>query len=337
MFAAPLSYLPNSEPKWNPEMPPSADRACVVCGATTLNKRSKYCFTHYQESPTAKKLAAKKETLANLESRPEAQQPKSAIVSITNEIRRLEQEKEPSSPGSFCPGTGSWDPEEPVPEEPAEDPSAGSHQGRTESVAEEAGEPPEPATEPSGLSDGVSDGNPPGEPEEPPEPATEPSGLSDGVSGGDPPISRELARQMRQEVETGKSARGRALSEEEIRLRLAKLQRRVVFLPLRFRQTELSRINELERRFVGHLADVANTICDHTTAALEPLVARAEGRLPPMREGQTIAQRKTELDLAMVSLRSERRELVAAEKREREERRATQPSKRRRKEPSGEP
>jgi hypothetical protein len=56
-----------------------------------------------------------------------------------------------------------------------------------------------------------------------------------------------------------------------------------------------------------------------------------------MREGQTIAQRKTELDLAMASLRSERRELVAAEKREREERRVAQPAKRRRKEPSGEP
>jgi hypothetical protein len=56
-----------------------------------------------------------------------------------------------------------------------------------------------------------------------------------------------------------------------------------------------------------------------------------------MREDQTLAQRKTELDLAMVSLRSERREIVAAEKRERDERRAAQPSKRRRKEPSEEP
>jgi hypothetical protein len=165
MFAAPLSYLPNSEPKWNPEMPPSADRACVVCGATTLNKRSKYCFTHYQETPAAEKLAKKKETLANLESRPEAQQPKSAIVSITNEIRQLEQEKEPSSPGSFCPRTGSWASEEAVPEEPAEDPSAGSHQGRTESVAEEAGEPPSETGSHQGRTESVAEeaGEPPSE------------------------------------------------------------------------------------------------------------------------------------------------------------------------------
>jgi hypothetical protein len=60
-------------------------------------------------------------------------------------------------------------------------------------------------------------------------------------------------------------------------------------------------------------------------------MARSEGRVPPRREGQTLAQRKTELDLAMISLRSERREIVLAEKRERDERRATQPSKRRRK------
>jgi hypothetical protein len=84
-------------------------------------------------------------------------------------------------------------------------------------------------------------------------------------------------------------------------------------LAARYRAAELAKINEFERRFIGHLTAVVDNVNAHTDAALEPLVARAEGRLPPMREGQTIAQRKTEVDLAMVSLRSERRELVAAE------------------------
>jgi hypothetical protein len=122
---------------------------------------------------------------------------------------------------------------------------------------------------------------------------------------------------MRQEVETGKSARGRALSEEEISQRLAKLQRRVVFLPLRFRQAELARLNEIERRFVGHLAAVVSTVNEHTTAALEPLVARAEGRIPPRREGQTATERKQEIDQALLAgraLREERKALVEEER-----------------------
>jgi hypothetical protein len=113
-------------------------------------------------------------------------------------------------------------------------------------------------------------------------------------------------------------------------MHIAKLHRRMLVLPARYRRAELVRINELEQRFVGHLVTVVNTVNEHTTAALEPLIARAEGRIPPRREGQTLAQRKTELDLAMVSLRSERREIVLAEKRERDEHRAAQPSKRRR-------
>jgi hypothetical protein len=102
------------------------------------------------------------------------------------------------------------------------------------------------------------------EPEEP-DLLSERSGLSVGVSDDDPPISRELARQMRQEVETGKSARGRTLSEEEIGQRLAKLRRRIMFLPIRFRQAELARLSEL----VEGAPDVAEegTSGDHSHAS----------------------------------------------------------------------
>jgi hypothetical protein len=228
MFAEPLSYLPGGSPKpvWNSPMAPPAGRERVVCGSLTLGAEFKYCFTHFEAEPPAPHLLEQKRAaLARLEAQPEAWQRQSAMVSLSNEIHALEQlagDGEEPAVEAFSPGLGSF---------------SGLSDGVSDGNQPGESEPPHPAPEPSGLSDGVSDGNPPGE-SEPPQPAPEPSGLSDGVSDGDPPISRELARQMRQEVETGKSARGRALSDEEMSQRLAKLQHRVVFLPLRFRQAE---------------------------------------------------------------------------------------------------
>jgi hypothetical protein len=85
MFAAPLSYLLDSEPDWSSTAMPS-DRKCVTCGDFTATKRGKYCTAH---SPSA--LAAKKASLASLEAQPEALQPQSTIVSLSNEIRTLER------------------------------------------------------------------------------------------------------------------------------------------------------------------------------------------------------------------------------------------------------
>ncbi len=95
----------------------------------------------------------------------------------------------------------------------------------------------------------------------------------------------------------------------------------------------MARINERESRFVGHLAVAVDSVNSHVAAALEPLVARAEGRVPPRREGQTATERKQEIDQALLAgraLREERRQLVEEEKAERAAAREARPSKRRR-------
>ena len=54
--------------------------------------------------------------------------------------------------------------------------------------------------------------------------------------------------------------------------------------------------------------------------AVEPLLARAEGRTPPRREGQTATERKQEIDQALVAcrlLRKERKQCAAEERQER--------------------
>ena len=93
----------------------------------------------------------------------------------------------------------------------------------------------------------------------------------------------------------------------------------MLVLPNRFKQGELERLNELERRFLGHLAAATECVNAHTTAALEPLLARVEGRVPPRREGQTATERKQEIDQALVAsrlLRKEREGLVQEEREE---------------------
>jgi hypothetical protein len=322
MLAAPLSNLLDSEPDWSSTAMPS-DRKCVTCGDFTATKRGKYCTAH---SPSTA-LVKKKASLASLEALPEASQPQATIVSLSNEVRFLEQlaeeeEKSPEAPAVelFCPRSGTWSGSEKAPSEAAE-PAAGP-------------------SSPQGLPQGLPAQEVPEEPldstEEPSSPQGLPQGLPAQNAAEEEPsdsdvASKRYANKLRRELREGQTARGQPLTEEQAQSHLAKLRRRMLILPARYQQAELARVNELERRFLGHLTTVVNTVNAHTTAALEPLIARAEGRLPPMREGQTLAQRKTELDLAMVSLRSERREIVLAEKRGRDERRAAQQSKRRRK------
>jgi hypothetical protein len=110
MFAESLSYLLDSEPDWSSTAMPT-DRRCVTCGDFTSTKRGKYCSAH---SPSTA-LAAKKASLANLEAQPEALQPQSTIVSLSNEIRSLEQlaeeeEKRPEAPAVelFSPCSGCF-------------------------------------------------------------------------------------------------------------------------------------------------------------------------------------------------------------------------------------
>ena len=129
---------------------------------------------------------------------------------------------------------------------------------------------------------------------------------------------------LRRELESGHTRKGVPLDHEQVHQRVSKLRRRALTMPTRYRTAELARIEELEMRFVGHLAAAANSVKDHVDAALEPLLARAEGRLPPRRAGQTLSQRKAELDQVMIGLRQERSELVAAEKEEREAKRAAE-------------
>jgi len=157
------------------------------------------------------------------------------------------------------------------------------------------------------------------------------------------PFSRQYASQLHRELELGKTTRGQPLTEELAQSHLAKLKRRALGMSARGRAAELARISEVERRFVGHLAATAECVNAHTTAALEPLIARAEGRVPARREGQSAAERKQEIDQALVAsrlLREERKRLVEEEREERkrlaEAKKAERQPKRARK-PRGEP
>ena len=134
---------------------------------------------------------------------------------------------------------------------------------------------------------------------------------------------------IRQELESGSTRSGVPLDDEQARQRVAKLRRRALSIATRYRAAEIARVNEFERRFAGHLSATEGDIKSHVDAALEPLIARAEGRLPPRRAGQTLGQRKAELDQATVGLRQERKEIVAAEKEERGAKRAAEPPRKR--------
>jgi hypothetical protein len=257
MLAAPLSYLLDSEPDWSSAAMPS-DRKCVTCGDFTATKRGNYCTAHTPSTALAKKKAS----LANLEALPEASQPQSTIVSLSNEIRALErlagEEKSPEAPADelFRPRSGSWSGSEKAPSEaaePATEPSSpqGPHQGLpAQEVPEEPVDSTEELSNPQGPPQGLPQGLPAQEvPEEEP--------------------SKRYANKLRRELREGKTSRGQPLTEEQAQMHIAKLHRMLV-LPARYKLAELVRINELERRFIGHLVTVVNTVNAHTTAALEP-------------------------------------------------------------------
>ena len=188
--------------------------------------------------------------------------------------------------------------------------------GRPE--APEAAQKPQEAPGAAQPFDAVFDA---GQPEEPEVAASGPPEPSDG----DGSISRALAQQYRREVETGRSTRGRTLSQEELQERVSKLRCRVQVMGARYRAAELARIGEVEKRFLGHLAAAAESVNAHTTAAVAPLLARAEGRVPARRPGQTATERKQEIDQALVAcrlLKEERKRLVEEERQERKAERA---------------
>ena len=202
------------------------------------------------------------------------------------------------------------------PQEPQEAPGAAQPSdavfdaGRPE--APEAAQKPQEAPGAAQPFDAVFDA---GQPEEPEVAASGPSEPSDG----DGSISRALAQQYRREVETGRSTRGRTLSQEELQERVSKLRCRVQVMGARYRAAELARIGEVEKRFLGHLAAAAESVNAHTTAAVAPLLARAEGRVPARRPGQTATERKQEIDQALVAsrlLKEERKRLVEEEREE---------------------
>ena len=128
-----------------------------------------------EEPRMAPQLERKRTALAALQLLPEAEQPKSTVVSLENEIRALmedqgEPECHPAQGAQQQPQEPKWQ----LVEQPEMAPQAASG-------------PPEP------------------------------------LDGPEPPISRTLANQYRREVETGRSARGRVLSQEELQERVSKL------------------------------------------------------------------------------------------------------------------
>jgi hypothetical protein len=162
-------------------------------------RKFKHCFSHFQAESPAQQLEQKRAALAELQKLPAKEQPKATMCSLENKIRALEQAVEP-------------------PEEPEVQPEPSLE--RSELCVDSLD---------AGLDTGSSE-----ELEMQPEPssaASEPvdTGLDAGPDDG-PPVARELARQLRKEVETGKSMKGRPLSQDEIRLKHAKLQRRVLVL-----------------------------------------------------------------------------------------------------------
>ena len=249
--------------------------------------------------------------LARMKAGPPALQPKSAMVSLRNQIRDLQRvvDDEAMLPtaASFSPILGEW--------VTVDAPKSSEAQGPPAPVAEEASvsipEPPSPQS-------------PRGDDQGPPAPGSEEA--SESIP--EPPLSKHRADNLRRELRAGVTARGQPITDDQKRHHLARLRGRLTVLPPRYREAEMARIDDLEMRFVGHLAAAANSVKDHVDAALEPLLARAEGRLPPRRAGQTLSQRKAELDQVMIGLRHERSQLVAAEREEREAKRAEPPRKR---------
>ncbi len=124
------------------------------------------------------------------------------------------------------------------------------------------------------------------------------------------------------------------MSQEQAQSNIAKLKRRALVMTARYRAAELAKINEFERRFVGHLTAAVDSVNAHTSAALEPLLQRSAGEIPARRPGQSAAQRRREIDGILPTFRALRDERKACVAEERAEAAATTkgPAKRRRKE-----
>jgi hypothetical protein len=84
---------------------------------------------------------------------------------------------------------------------------------------------------------------------------------------------------------------------------LAKLWQRALTLPRKRHEAEEARIEELEQLLDRKVGETAQDIKDHVDKVLEPLLARAEGRIPPRPDGQSASSRKAEVDQSMLSLR----------------------------------
>ena len=89
----------------------------------------------------------------------------------------------------------------------------------------------------------------------------------------------------------------------------------------RYRTTDFAKVGLWEQRFVEMLTATVTEVNNHMSTAIhnaiDPLVARAEGRVPPRREGQTATERKQEIDAALLAtrlLREERKRLVEEER-----------------------
>ena len=130
-----------------------------------------------------------------------------------------------------------------------------------------------------------------------------------------------FAGQLWEEASTGFTRKGFQLDDEQRLARITKLKENAVTLAPRYRNAQLARVVPLEQRLVGLLTATVDEVNNHTTTAIynaiDPLVARAEGRAPPRREGQTATERKHEIDATLLAtrlLREERRRLVEEER-----------------------
>ncbi len=145
-------------------------------------------------------------------------------------------------------------------------------------------------------------------------------------------MGRAHANQLRHELEKGETINGTPLSAEMCSERLAKLRRRAETLAPRYRRDELARLDVLDvklhaDRLAAEAKAHTTAECDRVVEELQPLLSRAAGRIPARGSGQTLAERKLELDQLLPALREERKQLAQAEM---EEKRAAAEEKKRR-------
>jgi len=314
----------NSAAQTTLETAPAVDRkACVVCGAATAWPESSFCFMHYQPEEEEVREAQEQEgqlaqgtqETAGAQGQPEGQLARAALAAPVMPLEAPGPTQEAAGaqgqPEGQLARVAQEQPQEALglPREPTE--PQGQSEGQPAQAAQE--QPQEPA---QGL---------PGEPAEPqgqPEgqPAQAAQERPQEQAQGQPALfAKQYYSKLHRELSTGATSRGMPLTDEAAQSHIAKLRQRAVVMGSRYRAAELARISEVERRFLGHLGAAAESVNAHTTAALAPLLARAEGRVPARREGQSATERKQEVDMALVAsrlLREERKRLVEEERTE---------------------